>query len=51
MSCDPSAGNVFYKIEKPEQMANLISIIKRCNKPIFEGAAEAIKYLRDYEKY
>ncbi|MFH0820132.1 MAG: hypothetical protein V1892_03810 [bacterium] len=42
-------GNEFYKIEKEGQMDYLKNILKECSMPLFEGAADGIKYLR--EKY
>lgn len=42
-------GNIFYKVEKIGQMELLNSIIKGYNKAMFEGAAEAIKYLKTYK--
>jgi len=46
-------GNIFYKIEKEGQMDLLRSILQENGKPFFEGAAEAIKHLREeeYEKH
>lgn len=44
-------GNIFYKIEKEGQMNLLKNILEKYNKPLFEGAAEGIKYLRTHEKY
>lgn len=38
--------NIFYKIEKENQMEFLEKKIKENNKPLFEGAAEAIDCLR-----
>lgn len=38
--------NIFYKIEKEEQIEFLDKKLKENNKPLFEGAAEAINYLR-----
>ena len=39
-------GNIFYRIEKPGQMQTLREILQKYNKPLFEGAAEGIKYLK-----
>ncbi|MFH0814579.1 MAG: radical SAM protein [Candidatus Falkowbacteria bacterium] len=39
-------GNIFYRIEKSGQMELLKQILQRYNKPLFEGAAEGIKYLK-----
>jgi DNA repair photolyase len=44
-------GNIFYKIEKEGQMDLLKDILEKHNKPLFEGAAEGIKYLKTYEKH
>lgn len=46
-------GNVYYKIEKEGQMETLENIVEKRGKLLFEGAAEAIKYLKDkgHEKY
>ena len=44
-------GNIFYKVEKEGQMGLLQDIIQRNNKLLFEGAGEAIKYLKNYEKH
>lgn len=44
-------GNIFYKIEKEGQMDLLKNIIQEYGKPLFEGAAEGIKYLKKYEKH
>jgi len=44
-------NNVFYRIEKEGQMENLRDILRKQNKPLFEGAADGIIYLRDYEKH
>jgi DNA repair photolyase len=44
--------NSFYKISREGQEKMLAEIIKRNNKPFFEGAAEGIKLLKsNYEKY
>lgn len=43
--------NIFYKIEKEGQMDSLKSILQENGKPFFEGAAEAIKYLKTHEEY
>jgi len=43
-------GNDFYKIKKPGQMEYLSSIIEQSGKKLFEGAAEAIQFLK-HEKY
>ncbi|MEM3875506.1 MAG: hypothetical protein QXP35_00330 [Candidatus Micrarchaeaceae archaeon] len=39
-------GNLFYKLEKPEQMELLTTIVQTNKKQIFEGAADAINYLK-----
>lgn len=44
-------GNTFYKIEKPGQMDQLISILDSYNKPLFEGAAEGMNYIKSYEEH
>lgn len=44
-------GNIFYKIEKGGQMELLQDIIQKNKKLFFEGAAEAIKYIKENEKY
>ncbi len=44
-------GNIFYKIERKEQIDLLKNILQKYNKPLFEGAAEAIKYLKSHEKH
>jgi len=38
--------NIFYKIEKEGQMDLLKNILQKNEKPLFEGAAEAIKHLK-----
>jgi len=38
--------NIFYKVEKEGQMDLLKNILQKNKKPLFEGAAEAIKYLK-----
>lgn len=44
-------GNEFYKIEKEGQMNYLKEILDKHSMPLFEGAAEGIKYLKEkYEK-
>jgi DNA repair photolyase len=43
-------NNIFYKIEKEGQMELLRNMVDKHNKPFFEGAAEAIKYLKNYEE-
>ena len=43
--------NIFHKIEKEGQMEFLEEKLKKVNKPLFEGAAEAIRYLKKYEKH
>lgn len=40
-------GNTFYKIEKEGQLDFLKNILQRYDKPLFEGAAEGIEYLRN----
>lgn len=44
-------GNIFYKIEKKGQMDSLKRILQEGGKPFFEGAAEAIKYLKSHEEH
>lgn len=44
-------GNIFYRLEKEEQSNLLKDILQKYDKTLFEGAAEAIKYLRINEKY
>jgi len=46
-------GNVYYKIEKEGQMESLKGIIENKGSLLFDGAAEAIKYLKDkdHEKH
>jgi DNA repair photolyase len=44
------AGNDFYKIERPRQMEYLNSIVNQSGKRLFEGAADAIQFLKN-EKY
>jgi DNA repair photolyase len=39
-------GNEFYKVQRSGQMENLNGIITKHNKLLFEGAAEAIGYLK-----
>lgn len=39
--------NIFYKIEKEGQMEFLEKVLQKHNKPLFEGAAEAVKYLKE----
>lgn len=39
-------GNEFYKIEKPGQIETLNRIVAINNHQLFEGAAEAINYLK-----
>lgn len=38
--------NLFYKVERPGQMDILKGILKERGKPLFEGAAEAVQYLK-----
>jgi DNA repair photolyase len=40
-------GNIFYKITKKGQMENLSELLAKYNKPLFEGAAEGIQYLKN----
>jgi len=42
-------GNEFYRIEKSGQMDMLRSIVEENGKMLFEGAAEAMNYWRDYD--
>ncbi|OGN07270.1 MAG: hypothetical protein A2750_03055 [Candidatus Yanofskybacteria bacterium RIFCSPHIGHO2_01_FULL_45_42] len=44
-------GNSFYKVEKAGQMENLKNVIEKYNKKLFDGVAEAVKYLKENEKY
>lgn len=44
-------GNTFHKVEKPGQMEELIRLIASYNKPLFEGAAEGINYIKSNEKH
>jgi DNA repair photolyase len=44
-------GNIFYRIEKEGQMELLQDIVQKNKKLFFEGAAEAIKYIKENEKY
>ena len=44
-------GNIFYKIEKEGQMQELRDMIKKQGKLFFEGAADAIDYLRNNAKH
>lgn len=39
-------GNTFYKIEKPEQHNVLSELLKKYDRPLFEGAAEGINFLK-----
>ena len=41
------SGNIFYKIEKEGQLDMLKNILEKYNKPLFEGAADAIKYIKN----
>jgi len=43
--------NIFYKIEKEGQMDLLKNILEENGKQLFEGAAEAIEYLKEHEKH
>ncbi len=43
--------NVFYKIEKEYQVQELRGILQKHDRPLFEGAAEGIIYLRDHEEH
>jgi len=40
-------GNIFYKIEKKGQMEMLANIIERHGQQLYEGAADAIKHLKE----
>ncbi len=40
-------GNIFYKIEKKGQMEMLSDIIQRCDRQLYDGAADAIKHLKE----
>lgn len=40
-------GNVFYKIIKKGQIENLSELLAKHNKPLFEGAAEGMRYLKN----
>lgn len=45
-------NNVFYKVEKRGQMLRLMEILRKYDKPLFEGAAEGLKQIKIiYEKY
>lgn len=44
-------GNIFYRIQKPSQMKFLTDLIISRGLKIFEGAAEAINFLRKNEKH
>lgn len=39
-------GNIFYRIEKEGQMEDLGRLLGKYNKPLFEGAAEGLKYIK-----
>lgn len=39
-------GNLFYKLERRGQMEMLESIIAKAGKPLFEGAADGIKFIK-----
>jgi len=39
-------NNIFYKVEKPGQMEILKKLIEKYNKPLFDGAADGIKYIK-----
>lgn len=39
--------NIFYKIEKDNQMKELENILEKYNKKLFKGAAEASQYIED----
>jgi len=43
-------GNKFHKIEKPGQMEELITLIENHGKPLFEGAADGINYIKSNEE-
>jgi DNA repair photolyase len=40
------SGNIFYKIEKPEQYHMLTKLLKKYDCTLFEGAAEGINFLK-----
>ena len=44
-------GNIFYKIEDKDQSTFLKEIVESSGKKLVEGAAEAVKYIKEYEKY
>ncbi|MFH1207899.1 MAG: radical SAM protein [Patescibacteria group bacterium] len=44
-------GNVFYKIEKEGQMDHLREVLHGSNDHLFDGAAEAIDFLKKHEEY
>ena len=44
-------NNVFCKIEKEGQVQELRSIIQKHDRPLFEGAAEGIIYLRNHAEH
>ena len=41
------SDNIFYKIEKEGQLDVLKNILEKHNKPLFEGAADAIKHIKN----
>lgn len=44
-------GNSFYKIEKEGQMDILRQTVEATGKPLFDGAAEGIVYLKAHEEH
>lgn len=44
-------GNIFHKVEKEGQMDELINLIHSYNKPLFEGAADGITYIKSHEEH
>lgn len=43
--------NEYYVLEKPGQMDYLKQLLAADGKPLFEGAAEGVKYLKQHEKH
>jgi len=40
-------GNIFYRIERKNQLELLKNILAKYNKELYEGAAEAVKYIKN----
>ena len=40
-------NNIFYKVEKDGQIETLQKITEQYGKPLFEGASEGVKYLKE----